>query len=142
VEHDRTPCCLVAGSVCGTRFEALRRWACGRTGKAVRLVRLDGDEQGQAPFFAQPVGFDGRAFFVAADGGCDTEKLLHEVCHWRDNEEVTVMLLERLLAPQFHLAEERIARPDYNVANRRNVDWEVCDARARAIHASARPDGE
>jgi hypothetical protein len=162
MEPNRRPCCLDPVRRCGTRWDALRRWACRTTGKAVRVVGLAHGEQSRAPFFAQPVGFDGRAFHVAADHGCDTEKLLHEVCHWlvaprerrglvnyglgpgpkareidartSDNEEVTVMLLERLLAPHFALAEARIARPDYNVADRRNLDWEGCDGRARAIY--------
>lgn len=166
MESGRTPCCLV-GSGCGTRWEALRAFSCRTTGKAVRVVTLQGDEQGRAPFFAQPVGFDGRAFHLAADHGCDTEKLLHEVCHWlvappgrrgrlnyglgpgpvapgldqasRDNEEVTVMLLERLLAPHFRLAEERIARPDYNVASRKHLDWDACQARADALYAQLAP---
>src|SRR2546428_1614089 len=129
----RPPCCQ--RGACGTRWEALKRWACRVTGKGVNLVALAGDEQGKAPFFAQPVGYDGRAFHIAADHGCDTEKLLHEVCHWlaaprerrvlpnyglgprgrvvddvtADNEEVTAMLLERLLASQFGLDESRIA---------------------------------
>jgi len=107
------------------------------------------------------VGYDGRAFHVAFDHGCDTEKLLHEVCHWLvapkarrtkpnyglgpvgrevddvtgDNEEVTVMLLERLLAPHFGLAEDKIARPDYNVVSRRNVDWDSCESRASEHYA-------
>ena len=158
--RDRTPCCLSPARRCGTRWDALRRWACATTGKGVRVVALEGDEQGKPPFLAQPVGFDGRAFWVAADHGCDTEKLLHEVCHWltaprerrgrvnyglgpgptivddatSDNEEVTTMLLEQLLAPHFALPESRIARPDYNVADRRNVDWDACAARARAIY--------
>jgi hypothetical protein len=164
VEVGRTPCCLIAARRCGTRWEALRAWACRTTGKAVAVVSLSDDERGRPPFFAQPVGFDGRTFLVAADHGCDTEKLLHEVCHWlvaprqrrsrpnyglgpggsvssvaetiRDNEEVTVMLLERLLAPHFGLAEERLAKPDYNVANRRNLDWDECARRARALHAA------
>lgn len=154
----RVPCCMGPKSRCGTRWPELFAWATKLTGKGVRVVELSGGEQGKAPFFAQPVGYDGRAFHVAFDHGCDTEKLLHEVCHWLvaprarrtksnyglgphgrevddvtgDNEEVTVMLLERLLAPHFGLAEERIAKPDYNVANRRNVDWDACEARARA----------
>jgi hypothetical protein len=136
-------------------------WASALTGKGVRVVALQGDEQGKAPFFAQPVGFDGRTFHIAADYGCDTEKLLHEVCHWllapkerrgrvnyglgpgprdlddptADNEEVSVMLLEKRLAPHFRLADERIARPDYNVASRRNIDWDACEARAAALYA-------
>lgn len=51
-----------------------------------------------------------------------------------DNEEVTVMLLERLLAPHFSLSEDRIAKPDYNVADRRNPDWAGCEARARRLY--------
>lgn len=105
------------------------------------------------------MGFDGRNFLVSFDHGCDTEKLLHEVCHWlvapkarrnrinyglgpgdtpvpyleSDNEEVTVMLLERLLAPVFGLAEQKIAKPDYNVEDRRNVDWDACEERASTL---------
>ena len=56
-----------------------------------------------------------------------------------DNEEVTVMLLEGLLAPLFALLPERIAKPDYNVADRRNVDWDSCGERAQAIFESVRP---
>lgn len=162
----REPCCLSRGSRCGTRWEALRTWSCAQTGKGVRVVTLTGTAQGSAPFFAQPVAFDGRAFLLAFDHGCDTEKLLHEVCHWLvaprarrnrmnfglgpgagqrivtdhegDNEEVSVMLLERLLAPHFALAEDRIARPDYNVADRRNVDWDACEARAQEIYDQLR----
>ena len=163
----RTACCLDPRKRCGTRWDALRAWACRLTGKGVRTVTLSGDEQGRAPFYAQPVGYDGRTFHVASDHGCDTEKLLHEVCHWlcapkerrgranyglgpgpnlrvtddatADNEEVTVMLLERLLAPCFGLAEEKIARPDYNVADRRNVEWDACAERAEALFAQVRP---
>ncbi len=131
------------------------------TGKGVRVVELREGEQGRAPFHAQPVGYDGRAFFTAFDHGCDTEKLLHEVCHWLvapkarrskpnyglgpvgrevddvtgDNEEVTTMLLERKLAPHFGLALERIARPDYNTVNRRHVDWDACEARGETLYA-------
>ncbi len=154
----RESCCLAPGSRCGTRWEALRDWVCRTTGKGVQLVAFAGDTQGKAPFYAQPVGFDGRAFLVGDDHGCDTEKLLHEACHWLiaprarrtrpnyglgpgpgwrivddvvgDNEEVTVMLLERLLASHFSLADSAIARPDYNVVSRRNVDWDACEARA------------
>jgi len=162
VERNRVPCCLDPKRTCRTRWVALRRWACATTGKGVQVVGLGGDEQGKAPFFAQPVGFDGRAFWIAADHGCDTEKLLHEVCHWlaapkerrgrvnyglgpgttpvddvtSDNEEVTTMLLERLLAPHFALPDSRIAKPDYNVADRRNVDWDGCAARAAEIYAA------
>jgi hypothetical protein len=162
----REPCCVGPRSRCGTRWEALRSWSCAYTGKAVRVVTLTGDAQGKAPFYAQPVGFDGRAIFLAFDHGCDTEKLLHEVCHWLvaprerrgrpnfglgpgpgmrvvtdvegDNEEVTVMLLERLLAPHFQLSEDRIARPDYNCADRRNIDWDACEARASDIYEQIR----
>lgn len=133
----------------------------------MRLCTLIGDEQGRAPFFAQPVGYDGRFFHVAADYGCDTEKLLHDACHWlvapkerrakpnyglgpgkglrlvddatADNEEVTVMLLERLLAQIFALHESKIAEPDYNVADRRNLDWAACEARAAALMEALRP---
>lgn len=130
----------------------------------MRIVELSGDDQGRAPFFAQPVGYDGRAFFVAFDHGCDTEKLLHEICHWvvtpkarrakpnyglgpkgrevddvtGDNEEVTVMLLERKLATHFGLHESKIAAPDYNVAHRRNIDWDACEARAQAHYDALR----
>ena len=161
---ERRACHLDPRHACGTRWDALRRWACAVTGKAVRLVTLRGDEQGHAPYFAQPIGFDGRTFLIAADQGCDTEKLLHEVCHWlaaprarrgrvnyglgpgpsdvpepeSDNEELTTMLLERLLAPHFALPEHRIARADYNVANRRNLDWDACAERARAVYAGLR----
>lgn len=162
--NPRSPCCLDPSRrpPCGTRWSALRVWASATTGKGVKLMALQGEEQGKAPFFAQPVGFDGRAFHVAADYGCDTEKLLHEVCHWlvapkerrglmnyglgpgprvvddleSDNEEVTVMLLEGLLAPRFQLHPSKIAAPDYNVASKRNIDWDACEARAQA-HAAA-----
>ncbi len=131
------------------------------TGKGIRVVTLQGDEQGKAPFFAQPVGFDGRSFWVARDHGCDTEKLLHEACHWlvapksrrtlqnyglgpnptrrvvgeeeADNEEVTTMLLERLLAPRFALPLSRLAKPDYNVYRKTNIDWEACEVRAATL---------
>ena len=161
---NRVPCCLDAARrvPCGTRWEALRTWACATTGKGVRVVTLRNGEQGQAPFFAQPVGYDGRAFQLGFDQGCDTEKLLHDVCHWlvaprerrgrmnfglgpgpttvndleSDNEEVTVMLLEGLLAPLFQLPAGKIAKPDYNVADRRNLDWDACARRARGIFES------
>ena len=155
----RTACCLDARRGCGTRWEALRRWASTVTGKGILLVRLTGDEQGRAPFFAQPVGYDGRAFHIAEDELCDAEKLLHEVCHWlvaprqrrtlpnyglgpqsrvvdeatADGEEVTAALLERLLAPRFSLPESRIPKADYNVANRREIDWDTCASRAHSI---------
>jgi hypothetical protein len=162
--NDRQPCCIDRSrkTPCGTRWAELRVWASATTGKGVRVVSLQGDEQGKAPFFAQPVGFDGRTIFVAADYGCDTEKLLHEVCHWlmapkqrrglvnyglgpvhrdvddatADNEEVSVMLLEKLLAPHFQLADERIAKPDYNVASKRSIDWDACEARAQLVYAA------
>lgn len=158
----RVPCCIApsARTPCGTRWAELRVWACATTGKGVQVVALEGGEQGKAPYFAQPVGFDGRSFHVAADYGCDTEKLLHEVCHWlvapkerrgamnyglgpvtrdvddvtSDNEEVTVMILERKLAPHFKLADSKIAKPDYNVANKRNVEWDGCEQRAEAVY--------
>ena len=162
MRRDRSPCCHDPARRCHTRWDDLRRWACTLTGKGVQLVELQGGEQGKAPFFAQPVGFDGRSFLVAADHGCDTEKLLHEVCHWlvaprerrgklnyglgpgpstiavvtSDNEEVTTMLLERLLAPHFCLADANIAKPDYNVADRRSLDWSGCEQRARAIYTA------
>lgn len=166
METNRRPCCLDESRrpPCGTRWDELRKWACATTGKGVRLVTLSGDAQGNAPFFAQPVGYDGRTFQIGFDHGCDTEKLLHDVCHWlvapkerrsrinfglgpgpttvseaeSDNEEVTVMLLEGLLAPIFRLAPSRIAKPDYNVANRRNLDWHDCEARARTIFEAVR----
>ncbi|MBL8682133.1 MAG: hypothetical protein JNK05_23400 [Myxococcales bacterium] len=162
---ERGACCDEPRSRCGTRFSALRSWACRTTGKGVKLLR---ETRGKAPFYAQPVGFDGRAFYVAWDYGCDTEKLLHEVCHFvvapkerrnkenyglgpgegefdpidpaeSDNEEVTVMLLERLLAPTFGLAESKIARPDYNTHDRRNVDWDGCRARAEQLFEALKP---
>jgi hypothetical protein len=165
--RERVACCVDASRrpACGTRWAELRVWASAATGKGVKVVALEGGEQGKAPFFAQPVGFDGRAFNIAADYGCDTEKLLHEVCHWlvapkerrgmenyglgpgprdvddvtSDNEEVTVMLLEGKLAPLFRLAAEKIAKPDYNVANKRNVEWDDCEARAQAIADAMAP---
>lgn len=135
------------------------------TGKGVQVVSLPPHQRGAAPFFAQPVGFDGRMFLLAHDHGCDTEKLLHEVCHWlvapkhrrnrmnyglgpgtstveypeSDNEEVTVMLLERLLAPHFGLHESKIAKPDYNVEDRRNVEWEACQTRAEELFETYTP---
>lgn len=156
---EREPTCRRG---CSRGFGALRAWVCAATGRAVRLVETHGEERGKPPFFAQPVGYDGRAFRIAQDHGCDTEKLLHEVCHWTvtprerrgavnyglgpgasrvdpvtsDNEEVTVMLLEGLLAPRFGLDPACIARPDYNVHSRRNVDWDACRARAEAHYAT------
>lgn len=167
MDRNRTPCCLdpKTRTPCGTRWAELRKWACVVTGKGVSLVTLTGTAQGNAPFFAQPVGYDGRSFMIGFDHGCDTEKLLHDVCHWlvapkerrgrmnfglgpgpttitdleSDNEEVTVMLLEGLLAPLFKLSPNKIAKPDYNVADKRNVDWDGCSARAEAIFESVRP---
>lgn len=163
----RTACCLDPKQrvPCGTRFAELRKWACKTTGKGVSLLTLTGNTQGKAPFFAQPVGYDGRTFLIGFDHGCDTEKLLHDVCHWlvapkerrgkmnfglgpgpttvtdheSDNEEVTVMLLEQRLAPLFKLAPNKIAKPDYNVADRRNLDWDACEARAEALFEAIRP---
>lgn len=130
------------------------------TGKGWRLVELRGDEQGKAPFFAQPVGYDGRTFFIARDGLCDTEKLMHEACHFlaaprerrhtanyglgpgpfrpvddltSDNEEVSVTLLQYKIAARFNLPEEKLAKPDYNVANKRHLDWDACHQRADAL---------
>jgi len=160
--NPREACCIGKKKhPCGTRWEDLRKWAAAVTGKGIRVVALEGTEQGKAPFFAQPVGFDGRTFHLAWDHGCDTEKLLHEVCHWllaprerrgrlnygmgpqqklddvtADNEEVSVMLLEQLLAPHFRLAPDKIAKPDYNVASKRNVDWDACEERAEAAYAA------
>lgn len=130
------------------------------TGKGWRLVELRGDEQGKAPFFAQPVGYDGRTFFIARDGLCDTEKLMHEACHFlmaprerrhtanyglgpgpfrpvddltSDNEEVSVTLLQYKIAARFSLPEEKLAKPDYNVASKRHLDWDACHQRADAL---------
>ncbi|MEW5853347.1 MAG: hypothetical protein AB2A00_31495 [Myxococcota bacterium] len=159
---DRTPCCLEPRSRCGTRWNELRTWVFKTTGKGIRIVDLQGDEQGRTPFFAQPVGYDGRSFFVARDQGCDTEKLLHEACHFfmapkerrnavnyglgpvpgpfrdvddfvSDNEEVATSLLEGKLAPYFKLPEHKLYRPDYNVANRRHLKWDECEERAEEV---------
>ncbi len=138
------------------------KWVTRNTGKGVRIVELKGDEQGKAPFFAQPVGFDGRSFFVAGDRGCDTEKLLHEACHFlvapperrnmpnyglgpgpfrpvddlvSDNEEVTVGMVQGKLAPVFGLPEHKLAKLDYNVANKRHLDWFACEVRADEVYA-------
>ena len=61
VDTDRTPCCLDPKQriPCGTRWAELRKWACSTTGKGVRTVTLGGTQQGKAPFWAQPVGYDG-----------------------------------------------------------------------------------
>jgi hypothetical protein len=96
----RSACCLDPNRRCGTRWEALRKWASSVTGKGVKLVSLSGGEQGRAPFFAQPVGYDGRAFYIAADTGCDSEKLLHEVCHW------LVATKERRVLPNYGLGPQ------------------------------------
>jgi|GEM_PF-903764 len=160
--HDRIACCVTPKSRCGTRFAELRAWVCKTTGKGVKVVEIVSSEQGNAPFYAQRVGFDGRSIYVAQDAGCDTEKLLHEVCHFlltpkdrrqltnyglgpgtfrntdevtSDNEELTVQLLEKLLAPHFLLPLSQLYKPDYNVANRRNLDWQACEARAEALYA-------
>ncbi len=160
--RDRSACCEDPKNRCETRWTELRAWVAKHTGKGVRLVTLAGDEQGRRPFFAQPVGYDGRTFFLAADGLCDTEKLLHEACHFfasprqrrntenyglgpgpfrpvddlvSDNEEVTAALLQQRLAPYFALPAHKMQRPDYNCASRRNVDWDVCEARAEELFA-------
>ncbi len=157
----RVPCCLVPSNRCGTDWPALTAWVGKHTGKGIRVLELHGEEQGKAPFFAQPVGFDGRSFFVAADHGCDTEKVLHEACHFlvapaerrklvnyglgpgpfrhvddfvQDNEEVTVSLLEAKLAPHFGLPKHKLAKPDYNCANRRHLEWDTCEARADELY--------
>lgn len=156
----RTPCCLLPNSTCHTRFPELKAWVCKWTGKGVKIVKVSGDEQGKTPFFAQPVGFDGRHFYVAQDEGCDTEKLLHEACHFfvatkdrrnlvnyghgpgpfkkidnlvSDNEEVAVCLLEEQLAPYFQLTAARMYPPDYNCANKRHLDWDACRASADEV---------
>ena len=162
-KDERVPCCLAEKSRCGTDFARLRAWACRSTGRGVRLLIAEGEARGRNPFYAQPVGYDGRTFFVAVDHGCDTEKLLHEVCHFlvapkerrkrenyglgpgeivvdpatSDNEEVTVMLLEQRLAPQFRLDSSKIARPDYNTHDRRNIDWDQCASRADELFKTA-----
>jgi len=158
--RDRTPCCTDPKHPCGTRWDALTTWVTKVTGKGFRLVELKGDEQGKAPFFAQPVGFDRRTFWVAKDKLCDTEKLMHEACHFlmaprerrhvanyglgpgpfrpvddltSDNEEVSVTLLQYKIAARFNLPEEKLAKPDYNVANKRHLDWDACHQRADAL---------
>lgn len=158
----RVPCCLIPANRCGTRWEALTKWVAKTTGKGIKIVELRGDDQGKAPFFAQPVGFDGRSFFVAGDRGCDTEKLLHEACHFlvapperrnmvnyglgpgpfrpvddlvSDNEEVAVGMLQGKLAPVFKLPAHKLAKLDYNVANKRHLDWAACEARAEEVYA-------
>lgn len=158
----RTPCCLVPANRCGTRWEVLTKWVTRNTGKGIRIVALKGDEQGKTPFFAQPVGYNGRSFFVAGDRGCDTEKLLHEACHFlvspperrnmvnyglgpgpfrpvddfiSDNEEVAVGFLQAKLAPVFGLPEHKLAKLDYNVANKRHLDWAAAEERAEEVYA-------
>jgi hypothetical protein len=158
--RDRTACCQDPAARCGTRLKELCAWVGKVTGKGWRLVELRGDEQGKAPFFAQPVGYDGRTFFIARDGLCDTEKLMHEACHFlaaprerrhtanyglgpgpfrpvddltSDNEEVSVTLLQYKIAARFNLPEEKLAKPDYNVANKRHLDWDACHQRADAL---------
>jgi hypothetical protein len=162
-KDERVACCLAERSRCGTDFASLRAWVCRSSGKGVKLQLAEGQARGKHPYYAQPVGYDGRTFHVAVDHGCDTEKLLHEVCHFMvapkerrnrenyglgpgeitvdpvtsDNEEVTVMLLELLLAPHFRLDHGKIARPDYNTHDRRNVDWPGCQARAQGLYKTA-----
>lgn len=162
----RTSCCTAPGSSCGTRYEVLERWVGRHLGKAVRLVDVSGDEQGKAPFYAQPVGYDGRAFYILRDGLCDTEKLLHEACHFlvspkerramvnyglgpgpfrpvddciSDNEEVAASLLQRKLAPYFALPESALQEPDYNCANRRHLDWDACEVQAQEAFDAIAP---
>lgn len=164
--RDRTPCCTDPRHACGTNWNALTAWVTKTTGKGFRLVELKGDEQGKAPFFAQPVGFDGRTFWVAKDKLCDTEKLMHEACHFlmapkerrnkvnyglgpgpfrdvddytSDNEEVATSLFQMMIAPCFGLAEDKMPRPDYNCANRRNIQWDECEARAAELFARVAP---
>lgn len=155
--RNRTACCEDPTRRCGTRWKELCIWVSRVTGKGWRLVELHGDEQGRTPFFAQPVGYDGRTFFIARDGLCDTEKLMHEACHFlmapkarrhqvnyglgpgpfrtvddrtSDNEEVSVTLLQYKIAACFNLPEDRLAKPDYNVADKRHIDWDDCHGRA------------
>ncbi|MFO0609253.1 MAG: hypothetical protein U0324_39175 [Polyangiales bacterium] len=164
--RERKACCEDPAQRCGTRWKELCAWVGKVTGKGWRLVELQGDEQGRAPFFAQPVGYDGRTFFIARDGLCDTEKLMHEACHFlmspkerrhlanyglgpgpfrpvddltSDNEEVAVTLLQYKLAARFSLPEEKLAKPDYNVANKRHLDWDDCHARADALFEQIAP---
>jgi hypothetical protein len=159
---NRTPCCLVPANRCGTRWEPLVKWVTRHTGKGVRIVELKGDEQGKAPFFAQPVGYDGRSFFVAGDRGCDTEKLMHEALHFlvspperrntpnyglgpgpfrpvddyvSDNEEVTVGMVQAKIAGVFGLPPHKLAKLDYNCANKRHIEWDACAERAEEIYA-------
>lgn len=163
--RDRSPCCTDPKMRCGTDWALLTTWVTKTTGKGFRLVELHGDEQGRMPFFAQPVGFDGRTFFIARDGLCDTEKLMHEACHFlvapksrrnkvnyglgpgpfrdvndyeADNEEATTQLFQYLIAPCFGLAQEKMPRADYNCANRRNIEWDACHARAAETLARVR----
>ena len=49
------------------------------------------------------------------------------------------MLLEGLLAPLCKLSPNKIAKPDYNVADKRNLDWDACAERAQAIFDQVRP---
>lgn len=162
--RDRTPCCLEPANRCGTLWNELCEWVVKTTGKGFRLVTLQGDEQGKTPFFAQPVGFDGRTFFIVGDKLCDTEKLMHEACHFlvapkerrnlvnyglgktpghfkpvgdyvSDNEEVVVSLFQMKIAPCFGLPEHKMPRPDYNIANRRHLEWDDCEARAEECFA-------
>lgn len=162
----RIPCCLEPNSRCGTRYAELKSWVCRVTGKGVKVVKLAGVEQGGPPFYAQPVGFDGRSFFLGWDTGCDTEKLLHEACHFffasrerrhvvnyglgpaqfctvdqdeADMEELSTGLLQRKLAPIFQLPEKRLYKPDYNVANKRRLDWDAGEQRATEMFEKLLP---
>lgn len=162
----RQPCCLDPAQRCGTRWPELLAWVGRHVGKGVKLVTVQGDEQGKAPFYAQPVGYDGRAFYIVGDGLCDTEKVMHEACHFlvapksrrnmvnyglgpgpfrpvddreSDNEEVTVSLVQLEVAPYFALPRHKLQAPDYNVANRRHLDWDACEARAAEVWGRVRP---
>jgi hypothetical protein len=152
----RTACCLDPARRCGTRFGPLVEWVCKHTGKAVKTVKLTGTQQGGSPFFAQPVGYDGRTFYVAEDAGCDTEKVLHDACHYflasRDRRQklncghgpghvprISDEIADEHLAPHFLLPPEKMKRPDYNVANRRHLDWDEARRRADEAYAQLLP---
>jgi hypothetical protein len=53
--------------------------------------------------------------------------------HTSDNEEVTTSLFQGMIAPCFGLPAHKMPRPDYNCANRRNIDWPACEARAQEV---------
>ena len=52
-----------------------------------------------------------------------------------DNEEVTVGMLQGKLAPVFGLPAHKLAKLDYNVANKRHLDWPACEQRAEEVYA-------